>query len=252
MQKNRAELVRNTGGLGRRLRPIFSLVSAALFATSAVAADAYPEIGGLKFDIPHKQVPALLQKVGSGLQVEEVKTREGKPAGWTAVSAADRILVLTDDQQGTVWYVGRVQTLAPGSRINAEVLRKSLVEKYGEPTLGVGKGSVIMTWDYDRDGRHAAARPPQIDSGLCAAIGPSIPPIPRVPVTVPSRFLGTCGARMYVSYIEDPQDKLVSSWTIWMSHDSVRFDELNNVAQARAAAKAASRKEEAEKNRPKL
>lgn len=219
--------------------------------TGTSMAGELPDIAGIRFGVPHKDAAALVRAVDAKLVVTEITSRGGRPAGWKGLADHDKLLVLTDDANNDIWYVGRQQLLDAGEHIDPEQLRKSLVEKYGPPTLGLDRGSSILVWDFDRRGR--LAKPGQHLGGVgpCPPVQESMA-VPGVAFEVPLQFMAACGLHISATYFLDPKDHFVSAWTIRMIHDSVRFDELDAKAKSSDAAKAAERAREAANNKPKL
>lgn len=211
-----------------------------------------PDIAGIHFGVPHKDAAALVRSVDQALVVSEIKSRQGKSAGWKGISPTDKVLVLTDDANGDVWFVGRSQGLGPGAHIDPEKLRQSLIAKYGTPSTGAEKGAPAMTWDFDRDGHLVKTIRPGAGPGPCALLLADSPALSDVPILIPGRFSSTCGMRITATYLEDARDHLVNGWEIRMSHDAVRYDELNRQAKTSDSAQAAERARQAAANRPKL
>lgn len=223
---------------------------------SSLGAMGQIDVSGVPLGIGQVEGRAAIQKVNSQYTVSELKTREGKPAGWKAVIANprrpqggygenDHFLILTDDVSSTAWFVGRFQSFLKADRLGYDTLVKALKDKYGPPTSA--EGTDRLRWEFDRAGILYHGRQP---GGPCPPTQDANP-IQGIYMPVPDTFSSRCGMRIEVQMVRDFEG-LVKGFTLGISDDKVKFDEADAKATRDAGEKQRERDAARFGNKPKL
>lgn len=229
------------------MRTFLAVACCAALAQPAFAAT---DISGIKTGVSLASQRALIAKVNPKYQLTNITDLSGKVVGLQAVVnngglVSDGMLVL-QDSTGTVWFVGRKQVLAEGSRMTTDVLLKSLSEKYG--TLNRAVPNTYL-WQFDRSGKlHLDNKPTgpcvtrqQIDYDWVGNTG----------ILVPRQFVASCG--MMISATPLGTGDMVDSFTVTILDSKRIFDDLNGKAQDAATQKQkALDAEKAKNNKPVL
>lgn len=159
---------------------------------------------------------------------------DGEMIGVTAIAAprakraddgsADEFVALQDNR-GTVWFVGRYQRLAPGSRFSMDDLLASLNKKFGTPSNTPRTRYYDYSWEYDRQGKLYDGF---ANAGPCAGLVFSRPHLPGMSISAPEEFPSKCGMQVRLTnFLEE--NGLVSYFTLTVVDAKRRYDQLNAV-----------------------
>ncbi|CAM3927175.1 hypothetical protein [Paracidovorax anthurii] len=224
---------------------IAGLITASAFAYSQPALD----IGGVKFGASLESQKAQMQKVNPQYQFSEIKTREGKVLGWQGIATNknngvnDQLLALQDDN-GKIWYLGRVQKFDEGMHIPHDTYLAALKEKYGEPS-SLSRDKQDFSWIYGRD--YVFIKGPNPPSGICPSQAGGDVRTPRTEMSqlksaginlpVPGAFEPRCGLQMNVKLYKGVNSSMVFGSEIQIIEHQSRYDALEKKQQAADAAK---------------
>lgn len=189
------------------------------------------DIAGIALRSSAADAKTMLKKVNPNYTIEELKTPDGKLAGYRAsfaigegTSALQQKFKIIADQMdillsnNLVWYIRRVQNYPDGARPTGDATTKALIEKYGQ-NVPLGKGQfrgATSYWSMDRQGKHTN---PDICNEANAQTGQ---------VGEPLSFSQTCGYSVIVQ--TDTKSVYLNCPSTQCKYDRAEFGKKESVA----------------------
>ncbi len=233
-------------------------------SVGAMLPEVMPDIAGIKLRMPLAQQKALVAKINPQYKVVDVKDARGNVAGIEGVAydsdnrPQDQFIAL-QDEEGKVWFLGRVQKYGRGNYIPKDTFVTALNGKYGVPTE-VTPNNEIFNWIYDRNNALKDRRENRVCPGYAAGevSGPLAQEVSKlanswgISLKVPASFRPTCGIQINGNLFTTVDDRnMITGSSVQIVDYKSRFDVIN---KARATQDAARQKERdaMKDNKPKL
>lgn len=179
--------------------------------------------------------------------VAATRERFGRDAGGNSLRALDEFAAL-QDEAGKVWYVGRQQRFANGSRITPDTLLQTLTEKFGPPSSTERLMANVARWEFDRNGKQFVGK----NNGPCKDITLAPYNLPNVTFSAPNNFSPTCGVLITAIFNEEA-DGMIPSFILSLTDNKAMYDQLNAREEKAEAERAQKLKDEqAKATKPKI
>ncbi|MDR2093250.1 MAG: hypothetical protein LBP58_08060 [Azoarcus sp.] len=187
---------------------------------------------GIRTGMMVEEAEALIARARPGSHKETVRNHAGKPLGFRYTDTDDpekRLgktqIVLGIGNGGRIWFVGQAQNFEVGERPDYATLQKSLLDKYGSPTMpgpahppaGYLRIKYGILWSFDAQNKPVPGGPRHFlsaDPCLEAFAGDNYSQTWGTHIIVPRRTGGQCGMAISASVSFDAETQRVAAFSV--------------------------------------